>query len=59
MTKKNDSNEVVSQSNDQIDMAEVDYSIFNKNFLKNKYFIIIEANNKAAFFYLSTQMLYK
>lgn len=59
MTKKNDSNEVVSQSNDQIDMAEVDYSIFNKNFLKNKYFNIIEANKKAPFFYLTTQRLYK
>lgn len=59
MTKKNDSNEVVSQSNDQIDMAEVDYSIFNKNFLKNKYFNIIEANKKAPFFYLTTQWVYK
>lgn len=59
MTKKNDSNEVVSQSNDQIDMAEVDYSIFNKNFLKNRYFNIIEANKKAPFFYLTTQWVYK
>lgn len=59
MTKKNDSNEVVSQSNDQIDMAEVDYSIFNNNFLKNKYFNIIEANKKAPFFYLTTQWVYK
>ncbi len=61
INKTNNTNVVNDNSSDVQDceMTDVDYSLFNKKFLKNKKCNIVEANKQAPCFCLTTKEVYK